>query len=181
MEIVDLAQQSERLQDAAAELLVEHFDEPSGWPTLSLAREAVAHVIAEGFAQAMLDNGVVAGWIGGLPEYNGRVWELHPMVVHRAYRRRGIGRQLVTSFEAEVSRRGAITVTLGTDDESGMTSLAHIDLYSDLPRHLNELRDLGGEHPFLFYRKLGYIVTGVLPDANGIGRPDIFMSKRIAR
>jgi hypothetical protein len=40
--------------------------------------------------------------------------------------------------------------------------------------------DLGRMHPFLFYRKLGYVVTGVMPDANGRGRPDIFMSKRLS-
>ena len=120
------------------------------------------------------------GWIGGLPEYNGRVWELHPMVVAPAHRRRGIGRRLVEVFELEAAGRGAFTVTLGTDDDSNMTSLSGSDLYSDLPRQIAELRDLGRNHPFLFYRQLGYVVTGVMPDANGLGRPDIYMSKRIA-
>jgi aminoglycoside 6'-N-acetyltransferase I len=54
-----------------------------------------------------------------------------------------------------------------------------VDLYADLPRCMAELRDLGRGHPFVFYRKLGYVVTGVMPDANGRARPDIFMSKRI--
>ena len=36
-------------------------------------------------------------------------------------------------------------------------------------------------HPFLFYEKLGYVVTGVMPDANGRGLPDIYMSKSIGR
>ncbi|MGH7575687.1 MAG: GNAT family N-acetyltransferase, partial [Longimicrobiales bacterium] len=69
------------------------------------------------------------------------------------------------------------TLTLGTDDDSGMTSLAGADLYQDLPQQIAGLRDLGDEHPFLFYQKLGYVVTGVMPDANGRGRPDIYMSK----
>ena len=75
----------------------------------------------------------------------------------------------------------ALTITLGTDDDSGMTSLAGVDLYSDVPRHIAELRDLGRSHPFLFYRKLGFVVTGVMPDANGPGRPDIYMSKPMRR
>jgi aminoglycoside 6'-N-acetyltransferase I len=116
-----------------------------------------------------------------LPEYGGRVWELHPLVVRPEHRRRGLGRALVAAFEAEAKARGAYTVTLGTDDDSGSTSLSGADLYPDIPRHIAELRDLGRNHPFLFYRRLGYVVTGVMPDANGPGRPDIFMSKPIPR
>ncbi len=84
-------------------------------------------------------------------------------------------------FEEEAARRGALTFTLGTDDDAGMTSLGGADLYVDLPRQIAELRDLGRGHPFLFYRTLEYVVTGVVPDANGRGRPDIYMSKRAGR
>jgi aminoglycoside 6'-N-acetyltransferase I len=34
-------------------------------------------------------------------------------------------------------------------------------------------------HPFEFYQKLGYVITGVVIDANGVGKPDILMSKSI--
>jgi aminoglycoside 6'-N-acetyltransferase I len=54
-----------------------------------------------------------------------------------------------------------------------------VDLYGDLPHHLADLRDLDRDHPFLFYRKLGFVVTGVMPDANGPGRPDIYISKPV--
>jgi aminoglycoside 6'-N-acetyltransferase I len=60
-----------------------------------------------------------------------------------------------------------------------MTSLAGVDLYADVSRHIAEIRDLGRGHPFLFYRELGYVITGVMPDANGRGLPDIYMSKAI--
>lgn len=179
MEIVDLAVRSAQFQKAAAQLLVDNFEKSHAWPDLSVAVDEVTHVIREGFARAMLDHDMLVGWIGGLPKYNGRVWELHPLVVHPGFRRRGIGRALVLGFEHEAAQRGAMTVTLGTDDDSGMTSLSKVDLYTDLPRHLSEIRDLGGGHPFLFYRRLGYTVTGVLPDANGLGYPDILMSKRV--
>jgi aminoglycoside 6'-N-acetyltransferase I len=181
MKIVDFATQPEQIREQAATLLVEHFDEPSGWPSLVTARKEVGQVIRDGFARAMLDGEALLGWIGGLPEYNGRVWELHPLVVRRDHRRRGIGGILVAAFESEAASRGALTITLGTDDDSGMTSLSGVDLYSDLPRHIAQLRDLGRGHPFLFYRKLGFVVTGVMPDANGPGRPDIYMSKPVQR
>lgn len=180
MQIADLAAQPDAIREQAAALLVEEFSQPAGWPTLELAREEVAAVLAQGFARAAVDGPVLIGWIGGLPEYGGRVWELHPMVVRREYRRRGIGRRLAEAFEAEIASRGALTATLGTDDDSGMTSLSEVDLYCDVPRQIAELRDLGRGHPFLFYRRLGYVVTGVMPDANGRGKPDIYMSKRVS-
>jgi aminoglycoside 6'-N-acetyltransferase I len=63
---------------------------------------------------AMLEGERLLGWIGGLPEYNGRVWELHPLVVPPESRRQGIGRALVAAFESE-SSSGALTASLGTD------------------------------------------------------------------
>ena len=65
METVDLAVQSENTREAAASLLVEHFDEPYGWPSLASACEELTRVIAAGFARAILDAGIVAGWVGG--------------------------------------------------------------------------------------------------------------------
>lgn len=179
--IVDLATQPATTREEAAILLVEHFDGPSGWPDLDSAREEVIRIAREGFTLAMVDSAMLVGWAGGLPEYNGRVWELHPLVVHSGFRRQGIGRALVAAFESEAHKRGAFTVTLGADDNTGMTSLTGADLYCDLPRQLSEIRDLGRGHPFGFYLKLGYVITGVMPDANGPGRPDIYMSKRLRR
>lgn len=181
MPVVDLATQPDRLREQAATLLVEHFDGPLGWPSLAEARDELTQVLRNGFARAALDGETLLGWVGGLPEYQGRVWELHPLVVRREHRRRGIGRALVAAFESEAVTRGALTVTLGTDDNTGMTSLAGVNLYDDLPRHIAQIRDLGRGHPFLFYRKLGYVITGVMPDANGRGLPDIFMSKPVRR
>ena len=177
MHIVDLIARPQEICDQAAILLVDHFDQPGGWPDIKAARTEVEQVIENGFARGLIDDGLLLGWIGGLPEYNGRVWELHPLVVRREFRRRGLGRVLVAAFESEAAGRGALTFALGTDDDSGMTSLSGVNLYEDLPRHIAEVRDLGRGHPFLFYLKLGYRITGVVPDANGRGFPDILMSK----
>ena len=132
MRVVDLASQGQVIRDAAAELLVSGFKEPRGWPNVVSAQAEVAHVLREGFARAVLVDDELVGWIGALPEYHGRVWELHPLVVRGDYRRRGIGRVLVGALEQEIRVRGGLTVTLGTDDDSGMTSLADVDLYADV-------------------------------------------------
>ena len=177
MNFTDLGAEPPPVRQQAAVLLVEDFDNPGGWLNLEAAAAEVERVIRTGFAIAALEDTLLLGWIGGLPEYEGRVWELHPLVVRRDRRRRGIGRALVGAFETEARHRGAVTLTLGTDDDGGQTSLAGVDLYDDIPGHLAALHDPKGNHPFLFYRRLGYVVTGILPDANGPGRPDIYLSK----
>jgi aminoglycoside 6'-N-acetyltransferase I len=72
-----------------------------------------------------------------------------------------------------------LTLWLGTDDTDGRTSLAGQDLYADLWEQLRCIRNLA-DHPFSFYLRLGFSVVGVVPDANGFGRPDILMAKRVA-
>ena len=59
----------------------------------------------------------VLGWIGGIRQYDGNVWELHPLVVKPSYQGQGIGRALVTDLEEQVRQRGGLTLWLGTDDE----------------------------------------------------------------
>ena len=179
MEIVDLAAQPLEIRTQAAAILAKAFPQDNGWPTIEISLGEIDWVAKDGFVRAAIENGRVVGWVGGLPEYRGRVWELHPIVVDEQRRLAGIGRALVTAFEQEARSRGGLTATLGTDDEFDMTSVAHADLYGDVPRHIATLHDLGKRHPFLFYRKLGYVVTGLMPDANGRGRPDIFMSKAL--
>jgi aminoglycoside 6'-N-acetyltransferase I len=36
-----------------------------------------------------------------------------------------------------------------------------------------------GTHQSGFYLKMGYKIIGVMPDANGKGRPDIYFGKRL--
>jgi aminoglycoside 6'-N-acetyltransferase I len=99
-------------------------------------------------------------------------------VVRVAAQGRGIGRALVTDLEEQVRQRGGLTLTLGTDDQDDMTTLSGVDLYQDTWQHIANIRNLRG-HPYEFYQKLGYTITGVVPDANGVGKPDILMSKRV--
>ena len=120
------------------------------------------------------------GWSAAEPLYSGNVWELTVLVVQPALQRRGTGRALVQDMEEQVRGRGGLTIWLGSDDEDDMTSLAGVDLFPDPLEHLARVSDREG-HPFEFYRKMGFSVAGVLPDANGLGKPDIFMAKSVVR
>lgn len=180
MEIVDLAPDDEIVRQAAA-LLVKGFEAhwPDAWPDMDAATHEVrAFLSGERISRVAIDGGTVLGWIGAIPEYAGKSWELHPLVVHGEYRNRGIGRALVVDLEQRIRERGGVTIFLGTDDESGMTSLAGQDLYPDVLDHLANIQNLRG-HPYEFYQKLGFALVGVIPDANGPGKPDILMAKRV--
>lgn len=181
--IIDLTGENKAALEQAAEILVEAFrDTTPAWPDLDSAREEVAECLGEDrICLAAVDEaGIVLGWIGGLADYDGNVWELHPLAVRPAQQRNGIGRRLAAAFEARVRDRGGITITLGTDDEAGQTSLFGVELYPDVWEHVKRIQNLSG-HPSEFYQKMGYVITGVLPDANGPGKPDILMSKRVSR
>lgn len=183
MRIVTLAPEDEATMQQLAALLVEAFREhwPAAWPTQADALEEVrASLAADRISRVALDdNGQVLGWIGGIEMYDGHVWELHPLAVIPRAQRRGVGRALVEDLEAQVVARGGVTLWLGTDDEDGMTSLAGADLYPNPLEHLARIKNLRG-HPFEFYQKLGFVIAGVMPDANGLGKPDIYMAKRVA-
>ena len=182
MRIIDLSPEDEHFLRQAAELLVEGFRVhwPSAWPDMTAALAEVRDALESGkICRLALDEvGVVLGWIGGIPTYGGNVWELHPLVVRSDRQRQGIGRTLVADLEAQVQVRGGLTLWLGSDDEDDMTSLSGVDLYDDLPGQLVRIHNLKG-HPYDFYLNCGFVVAGVVPDANGPGKPDILMAKRV--
>lgn len=184
MRIIDLTAENEIAIAQCAELLYESFrvDHPEAWPTIAEAREEVLDSLQEDRISriAIDDDDNVIGWIGGQPHYDGHVWELHPLAVSEAERGKGVGTALVNDLENLVRARGALTLWLGTDDENNQTSLSGIDLYPDVLTHAQRIRNLRG-HPLEFYQKLGFVIVGVMPDANGFGKPDIFMAKRISR
>lgn len=178
MHIVDLRDKVDDYAQLVAGQLVAAF--AVNWPDLDAAlAEVEESLTAERLSRIALDDdGRLLGWIGGMPGYNGRGWELHPLVVDPVRQGQGIGRALVYDLEEQVRRQGGLTILVGTDDETGMTSLGGALLYPDPLSHLAAIRNLL-RHPFGFYQKLGFALVGVVPDANGIGKPDILMAKRV--
>ena len=83
--ILDLDAADEETIRQAANLLVEGFkdDWPNAWPTEEEALQEVQEALGEGriCRAALGEDGMVLGWIGGIPGYDGKVWELHPLVV----------------------------------------------------------------------------------------------------
>ena len=173
------ATDSARIEEAAR-LLHAAFSPLGVWTTVAEARqEVVESVSADRVSRvARPTEGPIIGWIGAIREYDGLVWQLHPIVVDEAQRRRGVGRALVQDLEAILTARGGLTLWAGSDDLAGETSLGGVDLYSALPGAFGAVRSWGN-HPLPFYHRLGFQVIGVMPDANGPGQPDIFLGKRL--
>lgn len=180
MDIVDMTMLNSKQKGQAARILTDSL--PEGWPTLADAQGELRKRLIPGntMLAALDDAGDVLGWGGVLaPTYDGRVFELHPLCVREDARGKGVARAIVAALEAAARERGGLTIYLGADDEreGGETSLANVDLYDDLPGRLASF-DPGG-HQTAFYLKVGYTIVGVVPDANGPGRPDIMLAKRL--
>jgi aminoglycoside 6'-N-acetyltransferase I len=182
MNICTLQPDNEHLIHQAAQLLVDTFREhwPEAWSTFEEGLKEIHEMLEpERICRAAVDEqGNLLGIIGGISGYDGNVWELHPLAIQPVMQGKRIGRTLVEDFEEQVRSRGGLTITLGSDDEDNMTSLSNIDLFENTWEKIQNIRNLKG-HPFEFYQKLGYVITGVVPNANGIGKPDILMSKRV--
>lgn len=178
MEIINMNQLNKDQIMQAAQILTDSI--PIGWPTLEDALEEINELLMpENVLLAAVENDVVLGWGGILPKDRGNVFELHPLAVRSDCRRNGIGRAIVTALEHEARKRGGLTIHLGADDEigNGETSLANTDLFDNLPEKIKNFAP--GTHQTAFYMKLGYQIIGVMPDANGLGKPDIYMGKRL--
>jgi aminoglycoside 6'-N-acetyltransferase I len=176
--ISNLSLEDGDILEQAARLLNYCFPGPGGYPDLDSAREEVRESLGPGrLSRVAVRGGQLCGWIGGISQYHGHVWELHPLVVAPSWRGRGLGAALVADLEELVRERGGVTLFVGTDDVDGGTTLSGKDLYPHVLHHARDARVIS--HPMGFYLKMGFVLVGVLPDANGWGRPDIFMAKRV--
>jgi aminoglycoside 6'-N-acetyltransferase I len=181
MHIIDLHPDDTQAIKQAARLLVEEFS-PRAWSDMQTALEEVQSSFGpDHISRVALDKqGNVLGWIGGISVYKGNVWELHPLVVAHHHQGQGIGSALVLDFEQQVEARGGLTILLGTDDEDYRTTLSGVNLLPNVYEHIGRIKNLG-RHPYEFYQKLGYAIVGVIPDANGPGKPDILMAKSLLK
>src|SRR5690349_21577278 len=155
MKIITLTKENEQLITQAAQLLVDAFREhwPEAWPSLEEGLEEIVEMLEpDRICRAALDDGGnLLGLIGGISQYDGHVWELHPLAIQPHMQGTGIGKTLIEDFEEQVRSRGGLTITLGSDDDDDMTTLSNIDLYEDLWDKIRDIRNLK-RHPFEFYQ-----------------------------
>jgi len=178
MEIVHFDTLRDTQLTQAAQMLTDEL--PEGWPTFADAMEELSEILddPEALTLAAVENGEVIGWAGLLPGY-GKMFELHPLVVRHDRQRKGVGTFLLREVIAAAKAKGGLTLLAGSGDEKpdGETSLANVRLYEDLPGKLVAFDP--GTHQTAFYLKHGFQVVGVVPDAYGIGKPDIQMAKAL--
>lgn len=184
MEITLLDIENKVMVEQCARVLVQAFKvhHPLAWPTLALAREELEVFASEDRIglTAVTEDSQVLGWVGAIRQYHGHSWELHPLAVDPEKQLQGVGRLLVSTLEQRLYATKASTLYLMTDDENNQTTLADLALYPEPLEQLMQIVNIN-QHPFEFYLKQGFCVSGVIPDANGPGKPDILMSKSIAR
>ena len=170
--------ESNELKLQAARILINAFGEiGSAWPNMKSAIEEVEECIdLPNVCLGLCDGDRLLGWVGLRPMYE-KTWELHPLVVAPKAQGKGVGRLLMVEIEREAKARGLIGIALGSDDEHFRTSLSQVDIDgTNIFDQMRGIRNLAG-HPYEFYQKCGYMIVGMIPNANGKRKPDIWMWK----
>ncbi len=177
MKIYHLDKTDRKALKRVAELLHEAF--PHAYKTMRIAMAEVDQLCEDIFVLLVAEvEGVIVGAIGAKAMYGHTGWELHPLMVSESYRGKGIGTALYQELESRMRAKGCVTMYLGTDDEFFKTSLSKVDLYEDTFSAIENIKNLD-QHPYQFYEKMGFKIVGVIPDANGLNKPDILMAKRM--
>ena len=178
-EIVDLDTQDSEVVDRLANITFEAFKEyaPDWIPAIELARNQVIRAGAKGRLGRVLKNqGQIVGWIGLIKgQY---VWEIHPIAVAIDSQYEGIGHLLVEDAARLAKEGGALTLFAGTSDEVGTTNLYGVDLYSNPAESIRNLKAIG-RNPYKVWENAGFKVVGLMPDAEGLGKPGIHLARRL--
>jgi len=177
--IVDLNSEDAGLIQQASQIAFEASQRISKiWlPTVEAAIEEVHESLErDGISQVLVNGSRVVAWVGAFRQFSGRVVEVHPLIVARAEQGNGLGRRMVSHVEAWAREQGALTLLIGTSDETNATSLSGVDLYGNVGDAIANFHQLA-PHPCGFWLRLGFSIIGVVPDAEGRGKPSILMAK----
>jgi aminoglycoside 6'-N-acetyltransferase I len=180
--VTNLRAEETVLIDCLAQLTFSAFQQhaPSWLPTVEDARRQVLKALASNRICRVLlgPDDSPLGWIGAIPLNHGRIWEIHPLVVSVHEQGKGYGRTLVADLEQLARQAGALGLFAGTSDETDATTLYGVDLYQNPLDALANIRSKQ-KHAYEFWLKIGFRIVGVMPDAEGRGKPAIHLAKRI--
>ena len=160
MEIIKLTSNLTYYRQQAATLLIEAF--PYAYKDCA-ELEITKCLSTNRIMLGAVENDILMGLVGAIPQYGITAWELHPLAVSKKWQGQGIGTKLCTALENELKNCGCCTI-----------------LFDDLYSKIKNIRNLE-RHPYEFYQKIGYQIVGVIPDANGLGKPDIWLAKSLVR
>lgn len=173
--------ESEETKKQAAEILLETFKKANMWPTLD--KEEAFATVEESVSEEKICIGIkvdnqLIGWTGLIPMYE-KTWELHPIAVKNEFQGKGYGKILLNELEKTARQKGIIGIFAGSDDETGKTSLSEKEITGK--NIFDEIRNIKNykNHPYEFYIKCGYSIIGMIPNANGANKPDIWLWKDI--
>lgn len=166
--------------DEVATVLHSGFaDRSPAWPTVADARaEVVEYSTASQVSLVAELEHQIVGWISATPQYKQYGWELHPIVVAPQYQRRGVGTALINHLCDALQSRQATVLYAWSDDETMSTSLGGVNLYQQPLQHLSSFHP-SSRHAGGFYLAQQFVLCGVIPDANGTGKPDILFARHI--
>jgi len=175
--------ESEKIKEQAVKILLETFSEANMWPDLN-EKEALDTVneciTGENIALGIKINDKLIGWIGLRPMYE-KTWELHPLAIKPEFQGKNYGKVLLLELEKIAQEKGIIGIVAGSDDDANKTSLSEKELTGE--NILDEIKNIKNykNHPFEFYKKCGYSIIGVIPNASGPRKPDIWLWKDIRK
>ena len=175
--------ESANMKEEAAKILLETFPPANMWPNINEA--AALRTVKECVEEGNICIGIVLGdrligWTGLRPMYE-KTWELHPLAIKPEFQGKGYGRILLGELEKAGKNKGLLGIVVGSDDETNKTSLSQKGINEEnIYQEIKNIKNYAN-HPYEFYKKCGYIIVGIIPNANGFGKPDIWLWKDLTK
>jgi aminoglycoside 6'-N-acetyltransferase I len=175
---------SEETKDQAVKLLLDTFPKANMWPDLDekMAIETVNEsILEENICVGLKINNELIGWCCLTPSYWGKTWDLHPFVISTKFQGKGLGKKLMGEIEKLVQEKGAIGIILDSGDEEKLTSLSEKEINeANIFEEIKNIKNIRN-HPYEFYKKCGFMIYGIIPNAYGVNKSSILMWKDIRK